>query len=66
MPLPHTVTATTTPSTCGGRLVAREALGQLEVAVDRVADEVDGDEGAARHALRIGARQGTQMRSSAV
>ena len=38
------------------RLVAREPLGQLEVAVDRVADEVDGGEGVARHALRIRAR----------
>ena len=51
----------------GGRLVAREALGQLEIAVDRVADEVDGGEGVARHPLRIGVpRQGTQMRISAV
>ena len=40
------------------RLVAGQPLRQLEVAVDRVADEVDGGEGVARHDLRIRARSG--------
>ena len=38
--------------------VARQALRQLEVAVDRVADEVDGGERVARHLLRIRSRPG--------
>ena len=38
------------------RLGAGQPLRQLEVAVDRVADEVDGGEGVARHRLRIRAR----------